>query len=110
MDNTIYDCNTENTLGFYTDLKNGYKELIQKAIERDDYEDADDMLEQLQEIEEYKDYEGLLVLSMNNGMGFTVRPYRETTKIVCEDCQAEYTESEIEKLNWHCKCGHKIGD
>ena len=52
------------------------KKLIKEAVERDDYEEAKDLMEQLEEINEWTDCDGLLVLSMNNGMGFTCRPYQ----------------------------------
>ena len=37
MDNTIYT-NLDSTIGYYKDIKDGYKDLIQDAIEKDDYE------------------------------------------------------------------------
>ena len=77
MENTIFDDNTENTIGFYKDLAKGYKELIKEATDKGDYEEASDLIEQAQEIDDYKEFDGLLVLSMNNGMGFTCSPYKQ---------------------------------
>ena len=75
MDNTIYS-DMDETIGYHSDLVRGYKKLIKEAVERDDYEEAKDLMEQLEEMNEWKDYDDLLVLSMNNGMGFTCRPYQ----------------------------------
>ena len=75
MDNTIYT-DMDETIGFYKDLVKGYKEMVNEAIEKDDYEEAKDLMEQLEEIMEYSEYDDLLILSMNNGMGFTCKPYQ----------------------------------
>lgn len=75
MDNTIYT-DMDDTIGFYKDLVRGYKELISQAVNREDYEEAKDLMEQLEEIKEYSEYDDLLILSMNNGMGFTCKPYQ----------------------------------
>lgn len=75
MDNTIFN-DMDETIGYYSDLARGYKKLIKEAVERDDYEEAKDLMEQLEEINEWTDCDGLLVLSMNNGMGFTCRQYQ----------------------------------
>lgn len=75
MDNTIFN-DMDETIGYYSDLVRGYKKLIKEAVERDDYEEAKDLMGQLEEINEWTDCDGLLVLSMNNGMGFTVKPYK----------------------------------
>ena len=76
MGNTIYT-DMDETIGFYKDLVKGYKEMINEAIEKDDYEEAKDLMEQLVEIMEYSEYDDLLILSMNNGMGFTCKPYKK---------------------------------
>mgnify|MGYP006992122412 CR=1 FL=1 len=75
MDNTIFN-DMDETIGYYSDLVRGYKKLIKEAVERDDYEEAKDLMEQLEEINQWTDNDGLLVLSMNNGMGFTCRTYQ----------------------------------
>ena len=77
MDNTIFN-DMDETIGYYSDLVRGFKKMIKEAVERDDYDDAKDLMEQLEEINEWTDNDGLLVLSMNNGMGFTCRPYKQT--------------------------------
>lgn len=75
MDNTIYN-DMDETIGYYSDIARGYKKLIKEAVERGDHEEATDLREELAEIREYKEYDDLLILSMNNGMGFTCQPYQ----------------------------------
>lgn len=75
MDNTIYT-DMDDTIGFYKDLARGYKEMISQAVNSEDYEEAKDLMGQLEEIKEYSEYDDLLILSMNNGMGFTCKPYK----------------------------------
>ena len=76
MDNTIFNDTDETTIGYYSDIARGYKKLIKEAVERDDYEEAKDLMEQLEEINEYSEYDDLLILSMNNGMCFSCKPYK----------------------------------
>lgn len=76
MSNIIYDDNTDNTIGFYQDLK---AELIKNAkdwLDEGDFEQVQTCAENLQELEQYREFDGLLVLSENNGMGFTCSPYK----------------------------------
>ena len=77
MENTIYN-DMDETIGYYSDLVSGYKKLIKEAVQEDDFDQARDLMEQLEEINQWTDNDGLLVLSMNNGMGFTCRPYKRT--------------------------------
>lgn len=74
--NIIFDSNTDDTIGFYSDLVRLYKSLIKDKIDLNEYEEAKDLTDELAEIDEFNDYDGLLVLSQNNGMGFTVKPYK----------------------------------
>ena len=60
-------------IGFYDDIIKGYGELIDEALRLKDYAEVKNLAEQLQEINQYKDCDGLLVLSYNNGMGFSCR-------------------------------------
>lgn len=75
MDNTIFN-DMDETIGYYSDLVSGYKKLIKEAVQDEDFEQAKDLMEQLEEINNWTDNDGLLVLSMNNGMGFTCKPYK----------------------------------
>lgn len=62
-------------IGFADDLKRYLNGLIQQAVERGDYENADELLEILKDLREFETECGLLVISDNNGMGYTVRKY-----------------------------------
>lgn len=75
-DNIIFN-DMDEGIGFYKDIVVLYKNLIKESVDRDDTEEANTLIEELEEINEYKDYTGLLVLSENNGMGFTCKPYKE---------------------------------
>ena len=77
MENLIHDYNTDDIYGFYSDLVKFYKGEIKSAVDRNDYDEAKDLMEQLEEIDNYTDFDGILVLSMNNGMGFTAKPYEK---------------------------------
>lgn len=76
MENLIYNSNTDETYGLYSDLVKFYKGEIKSAVDKNEYDNAVDLIEQLQEIDNYTDYDGVLVLSMNNGMGFTINKYK----------------------------------
>ena len=75
-DNTIFN-DMDETLGYYKDIVALYQDLINGATKRNDMEEVKLRAEELDEINEYRDHEGLLVLSENNGMGFTCKPYKE---------------------------------
>ena len=75
-DNTIYN-DMDETIGYYKDIVALYKDLINSATEDNNTEEVKDLAEQLEEINEFKECEGLLVLSENNGMGFTCREYKK---------------------------------
>ena len=75
-DNTIFN-DMDETLGYYKDIVALYQDLINGATKRNDMEEVKMLAEELEEINKYRDHEGLLVLSENNGMGFTVKPYEK---------------------------------
>lgn len=77
MENVIYDSNTDNSIGFYGDLMEMFKKQAIDAIKDDEFEEATSIIEYMEETSEHKNYQGLLVCSMNNGMGFTCKPYKE---------------------------------
>lgn len=80
MENTIFN-GYDNTLGYYSDIIKGYKELMADHLEHGDMEELEARVEELKEIEEYKDYDGVLELSNNNGMGFTCGKYRDDWEV-----------------------------
>lgn len=76
-DNTIFDSNTEDTIGYYNDLRELLKEQAVEAVKAEDYEQASMICDDLLELYELRDYDGLIVLSENNGFGFTAKPYKK---------------------------------
>lgn len=75
MSNIIYNDKDE-AIGFYNDLYKLYEGLIVDAVKSRDIEEAKSLIGQLDEMGEYANCEGLLILSENNGMGFTCREYK----------------------------------
>lgn len=76
MDNLIFNSDTDETYGLYSDIVKFYKKEIKNAVELNEYDNARDLMEQLEEIDNWTDLDGILVLSMNNGMGFSVKQYK----------------------------------
>lgn len=74
-DNVIYNDRNE-CLGYFDDLVELYKGMMKTELDLENFEEVENLAKEMQEIEKYKDYMGLLVLSENNGMGFTARKYR----------------------------------
>ena len=72
--NVIYNNNDE-TIGCYNDLYKIFTEEIKRMLDGHDIEGAKEQIEYLEEMSELANYDGLIVLSMNNGMGFTAKPY-----------------------------------
>ena len=75
-DNVIFN-DMDESIGYYKDLYAVFESVIIDALKDHDTETAQEQVEYLMELDEWKDYDGLLVLSMNNGFGFTCKPYRE---------------------------------
>ena len=73
-DNIIYN-DKDQTIGYYNDLYKMFKEVIIEMLRGRNVEGAREQLEYLGEMGEFANYDGLLVLDMNNGMGFTCKPY-----------------------------------
>lgn len=62
--------------GFYDDLYKSLKNNFIKAIENDDFSViSPDWLELIEELKKYEEYEGILKISENNGMGWSVEKY-----------------------------------
>lgn len=77
MKNCIFDDNTNDTIGYYKDLKAGLKEQAVEFLEAEQYEMVGDITSMLLDLEEYKESDNLLVVSENNGMGWTIREYEK---------------------------------
>lgn len=77
MENCIFDDATSDTIGFYADMKKGLRAQAVEYIDAGDYENASDVCEILLELESWREFGGLLVLSENNGMGWTIKEYKK---------------------------------
>lgn len=71
----LYDSN-DNILGFYKDLKEYLADQLHEVAGRADWEGAREVTELLMDLERWQSSTRLLVLSENNGMGNTIREYR----------------------------------
>lgn len=76
MDNIILKDNGD-AIGYYSDLKRFNKKEMQKAVELNDWESVETFIEIQREMERWSEYDGLLVVSENNGMGWTAQRYKE---------------------------------
>ena len=74
-ENIIFN-DMDESIGYYKDFVKLYKDLIKGATDSRNWEEVESLLEQIKEIEDYREYNGLLILSENNGMGFTCNPYK----------------------------------
>ncbi len=72
--NVIYNNNDE-TIGYYGDLYKIFTEEIKSMLDGHDIEGAKEHIDYLEEMSDLANYDGLIILSMNNGMGFTAKPY-----------------------------------
>lgn len=76
MENLIFNSNTDETYGLYKDIVRFYQKEIKSAVDRADLDEARDLMDQLDEVIRCADNgNNILVLSMNNGMGFTCKVY-----------------------------------
>lgn len=76
-ENIIYNERDE-CIGYYADLVASLKHETKLLLDRDDFENAETICENLVELAELSEYDGLIVLSENNGMGFTARKYERS--------------------------------
>ena len=77
MENCIYNSNDNITIGYYKDLKAGLKKVIEEYIKDDNWEEAKDLADLLLDLNEWADNGNLLVLSNNNGMGYSIKEYEK---------------------------------
>lgn len=79
--NCIFNDIDNSTIGFYRDMVKLIKEQASNALQANEHEQALDMIEILHELDNYTNYDGLLVLSDNNGMGYTISKYRDDWEV-----------------------------
>lgn len=77
MSDNVIQNDMDETIGYYNDLYKIFEGVIIDALKSRDIDTAKEQLEYLDELGDWANYDGLLVLSMNNGMGFTAKPYRK---------------------------------
>lgn len=77
MENCIFNDDNNNTIGYYKDLKAGVIKIIEDYIKEDNWEEAKDMVDILGELYGWRENTNLLVLSDNNGMGYTIKEYEK---------------------------------
>lgn len=75
-DNVIFN-DMDESIGYYKDLYAMFESVIVDALKDHDTETAKEQIEYLVELDKFKDYDGLLALSMNNGFGFSCKPYEK---------------------------------
>lgn len=76
MENCIYNSNDNSTVGYCEDLKAGLKKIIENYIKEDNWEEAKELADVLLDLNGWADNGNLLVLSDNNGMGYTIKEYK----------------------------------
>ena len=77
MDNIIFNDNNNNTIGYYKDLRKYLEKQGAEYLATGDYEQAKDMADLLLDLNGWADNESLLVISDNNGMGYTIKEYEK---------------------------------
>ena len=76
MNNNVIYNDYDECIGYFDDLVAMYKGMMKNEIDLDDMEEVKNLAEELTELYKLEDYDGLIVLSENNGMGFTATPYK----------------------------------
>lgn len=76
-DNVIFNDRTENTYGFYKDLRENIIKQLEEFTEQQDWEYVKEMADLLLDMNAWADNENMLVLSDNNGMGYTIKEYEK---------------------------------
>ena len=80
MENCIFDNRNNNSIGFYGDLFKGISEQGAEFMRSGDYEQAQVNCEIMEQLEKLREFDGLIVISDNNGMGWTCEKYVDYSK------------------------------
>lgn len=75
-DNVIYNPETDDVIGYYRDLQAMLTEDAVKALKDRERERLEDLLELMNDLDDWKESPNLLVMSENNGMGYTIKEYK----------------------------------
>ena len=76
MSENIIHNDKDEVIGYYKDLRELIIENITTNVKDGYHEQAIDDCKNLIDLDRLKDYKDLIVLSENNGMGFTARKYK----------------------------------
>lgn len=76
-DNIIFNDVTNNSIGFYEDMKRMLQGQAEEFIRSENWEMAKEVADILLDLNAYADNESLLTLSDNNGMGYTIKEYEK---------------------------------
>ena len=74
-DNIIYNSYNNTHIGYQKDLVAYLKTCLDEYVKQDDWENAKDLADLLLDLNGWADNGNLLVLSDNNGMGWSIREY-----------------------------------
>lgn len=74
-DNIIYNSYNNTHIGYQKDLVAYLKTCLDKYVKQEEWENAKDMTDLLLDFNAWADNDNLLVLSDNNGMGWSIREY-----------------------------------
>lgn len=76
MNNNVILNDRDEVIGYYNDLYKMFVEDIITNLKGRNLEEAQSQLENLIEMSDLCNYDGLIILSENNGMGFTAKQYK----------------------------------
>lgn len=75
--NIIYNDANENMIGYYKDLNKELTNELKDFAEEQNWEMVQDITGLLTELTDWSNNENLLVISTNNGMGYTIKEYEK---------------------------------
>lgn len=76
-DNIIYNSYNNTHIGYQKDLVAYIKTCLDDYVKQEAWESVKDMADLLLDLNGWADNESLLVLSDNNGMGYTINEYKK---------------------------------
>lgn len=76
-DNIIYNSNNNTHIGYQKDLVAYIKTCLNDYVKQEEWESTKDLADLLLDFNGWADNENLLVLSDNNGMGYSIKEYEK---------------------------------
>ena len=77
MSNVIYRDTDNSMIGYAKDIATELKEQIMDYVKENNWEEAKDLCDLILDLNAYADSDNLLVVSDNNGMGYTIKEYEK---------------------------------